>query len=200
MNKAVLKGLYFLLNHLCRNRQCRSNNGFESNILSVEISKVLSKDIIRLSDVLFKELFQRFERLFSALRNDPSSIDVEDGNPALDMAEAAEIVNWLLRCCLVLLILLQDQQIILLEKGQVLLRVLRSLCLVNLNVKNERRWFRFEKSISRSCESGDNVYTTSTEDFVASLHFLEPSGSRLHLVSAMLEVIWALNNLINVFT
>ncbi|XP_027149703.1 uncharacterized protein LOC113750003 isoform X1 [Coffea eugenioides] len=188
MTKAVLKRLYFLLNHLCQNQQCRSSNGLKSSILSVEISKVRTEDIKRLSDVLFKELSQRFDQFFSALPN-LSNNDAGDGNSASVMAEAAEIVNWLLRCCLVLLILLQDQQSLLLEKAHVLLQVRRSLCSLNLNVKNERRGFRFEKSVSRACEYGENDCTTSTEDFMASLHFLEPSDSRLPLLSAMLEVI-----------
>lgn len=188
MTKAVLKGLYFLLNHLCQNQQCRSSNGLESSILSVEISKVRTEDIKRLSDVLFKELSQRFDQFFSALPN-LSNNGTGNGNSASDMAEAAEIVNWLLRCCLVLLILLQDQQSLLLEKAHVLLQVRRSLCSLNLNAKNERKGFRFEKSVSRACAYGENDCTTSTEDFMASLHFLEPSDSRLPLLLAMLEVI-----------
>ncbi|KAL3513375.1 hypothetical protein ACH5RR_026092 [Cinchona calisaya] len=188
MNKAVLKVLYFLLNNLWRNQKYVSINGVELNILSMDIGEVQTKDIKRLSDVLFEELSQRFERFLSALRNDSSNKEVQNCNLAMDIAEAAEIVNWLLRCCLIVLILLQDQQSVLLEKGQVLLWILQSLCSLNLNVKNERRAFRFEKSVSRACEHGDSVCTTSTEDFVASLHFLEPSDSRIPLVSAMLEV------------
>lgn len=188
MTNAILKGLYFLLNHLCRNQQCRSRNALESDMLSVEISEVRTEDIKRLSDVLFKELSQRFDQFFSALPN-LSNNDIGAGNSASDMAEAAEIVNWLLRCCLILLILLQDQQSLLLQKAHVLLQVRRSLCSVNLNVKNDKRGFRLEKSVSRACEYGENDCTTSTEDFVASLHFLEPSDSRLPLLSAMLEVI-----------
>lgn len=197
INSSALKRLYFLLNCLCSKMECCATNGVGINHLTLEIGndsmKVTTEDICGLSDVLFQELSRKFEEFFSAVFNPYSSKELGDDSSTTYMWGTVEIVSLLLRCCLVMLNLLQYQQNNLLIKGQVLLGIFQKLRSVNFSLKKEKKGMRFEKSIYRSCRKDEDGCTTSSmEDLVASLHFLEPSHPRRHFMSAIIEVIQAL--------
>ncbi|CAI9114867.1 OLC1v1015679C2 [Oldenlandia corymbosa var. corymbosa] len=182
---AILKRLYLVLNNLCSNPECVVDELQLDREVDSDRSKVTANDIQGLSDVLFEELSQRFKKFFDALYTGSSDEDL--GN---DVYGAAETLNLLLRCCLVVMILLEQQKVVL-EKGLIVLGMLRSLCSVDLKVvkwRKREKAIRFAKSVSVAYEYSNNDSTTLTEDFVASLHFLEPSDSRIPLVTSMLEV------------
>ncbi|CAI9755953.1 unnamed protein product [Fraxinus pennsylvanica] len=188
----VLKSLYLLLVHLSSIRQWSVKCAVGLNDFDLEIYhegiKVAFGDVCRLSDVLFKEINERFKH-FLALCENLASKNFEEVSSHSDLLDAAEIVNLLLRCCLVLLILLVAQQNLFLEKGLILFRILRQLSSPNSLVRKEKSAFNFEKSVSHECARGDSNCTTSyAEDFTASFYILEPSNLYLFFQSAMLEV------------
>lgn len=146
----------------------------------------------KLSDILFEELDRRFKRFFSDLHElSYSGTDMRTG--------VVEELTLLLRCCMVILNLLACDQNLLLEKGRVLLFIVKVL--ISLDAigncesegesergKRRRSCVSFEKSVSLEC--GDGGCTTSVaEDFAASLCFLEPSDPCRPFLCALLEVI-----------
>lgn len=144
----------------------------------------------KLSDILFEELDRRFKLFFSDLHElSYSGTDIRTG--------VVEELTLLLRCCMVILRLLECGQNLLLEKGRVLLfivKVLTSLdaigdCESESERRKRRSCFSFEKSVLREC--GDVGCTTSVaEDFAASLCFLEPSDPCRPFLCALLEVVF----------
>lgn len=193
INPFLLRRLYLLLNCLCSKAECCPNNGLGLDHLTVEFGddwmEVTSGDICGLSDVLFQELSKKFEQLFSALSSASSNKKLGDDSTISDICSAVEIVKLLLRCSLVVLSLLEHQQNYLLTKGKVLLEIFRKLSSVNFNMKQKNEEMRLEKSVPHSSiNNEDDCITSSVEDFVASLHFLEPSDPCLHFVSSMIEV------------
>ncbi|XP_016488654.1 uncharacterized protein LOC107808640 isoform X2 [Nicotiana tabacum] len=188
----VLKSLYYLLVHFSLNPQHSPTHNLGFDDLGMEIDhnglKASSEDTETLSGVLFEELYERFDHLFSASR-DTSANDLTQGNLQRNISEDAEIFYLLLRCCMVTLPLLVSRHNLLLEKGKVLLVLLRKLCSINTFGAENRMEITFEKSVSQACTSEDNeCRTTSTEDFVASLHFFEPSDLHTSFLRATFEV------------
>ncbi|XP_009623356.1 uncharacterized protein [Nicotiana tomentosiformis] len=188
----VLKSLYYLLVHFSLNPQHSFTHNLGFDDLGMEIDhnglKASSEDTETLSGVLFEELYERFDHLFSASR-DTSANDLTQGNLQRNISEDAEIFYLLLRCCMVTLPLLVSRHNLLLEKGKVLLVLLRKLCSINTFGAENRMEITFEKSVSQACTSEDNeCRTTSTEDFVASLHFFEPSDLHTSFLRATFEV------------
>ncbi|KAA8538662.1 hypothetical protein F0562_028270 [Nyssa sinensis] len=101
----------------------------------------------------------------------------------------AEELNLLLRCCMVILNLFVPNKHLLLENGRVLLAMLRKLCSLDSNGGNEKNAISFEKLVSHEFTYVDNDCTACfTEDFVASLRFLEPSDPCLPFLCTILEV------------
>lgn len=77
VSPSVLKRCYLLLNQLSSIPQCSVICGAESNDCAEEIADDLCKleDIVAVSDLLFKELAERFEHCFSSLsKEDDSSV------------------------------------------------------------------------------------------------------------------------------
>lgn len=138
---------------------------------------------------MFEELDRRFKRFFSDLYElSYSGTDIRTG--------VVEELTLLLRCCMVILNLLACDQNLLLEKGRVLLFIVKVLisldaigdCESENGRRKRRSCFCFEKSVSGEC--GDGGCTTSVaEDFAASLSFLEPSDPCRPFLCALLEVI-----------
>lgn len=197
INPFLLRRLYLLLNYLCSKAECCTNNGLGLDHLTVEFGddsmEVTSSDVCGLSDVLFLELSKKFEQLFSALSCGSSNKKLEDSNSIPDICGTVEIVNLLLRCSLIMLNLLEHQHDHLLIKGKVILEIFRKLSSVNFHTKQKNE-MRFEKSVPHaSINNDDDCITSSVEDFVASLHFLEPSDPCLHFVSSTIEVIQNIN-------
>jgi hypothetical protein len=125
----------------------------------------------KLSDILFEELDRRFKLFFSDLHElSYSGTDIRTG--------VVEELTLLLRCCMVILRLLACGQNLLLEKGRVLLFIVKVLTSLDAigdceseseRIKRRRSCFSFE-SVSREC--GDGGCTTAVaEDFAASCVF-----------------------------
>ncbi|CAI0552317.1 unnamed protein product [Linum tenue] len=118
-----LKWLYEFLVHLSSNHQITcSDFAATSNLSGVvaEIAgvKLKSRDIVDLSDVLYKELSWRFEEFFSALSDHDSGLEA--------FTLRIEMVASLLRCCMTMLPFMVND-LALVEKGRVLLFILRRL-------------------------------------------------------------------------
>lgn len=188
----ALKSLYYLLVHFSLNSLQSPIYKLDFDNLDMEIDqnglKASSKDIETLSGILFEEMYERFDQLFSAPR-DTSVNDQRQGILMQNMSKDAETFYLLLRCCMVTLTLLVSRHNLLLEKGKVLLGFLRKLCSINRFGAGNRMEITFQKSVSHACTSGDSdCRTTSTEDIVASLHFFEPSDLHTSFLCATFEV------------
>ncbi|XP_065878145.1 uncharacterized protein [Euphorbia lathyris] len=177
---ADLKRLYVVLVHLSLN----SHSGlFYPDVASDKFGVNFNfKDIHYLSDVLFKELDQGFEELFSAL-HDVSAIRVAD------IWAKREQLMLHLRCCLVILTLLAFNQQLLIDKGRILLSNLSRLISVQLGFgRNGKGYFTIKRSISLECAYVDGDCTASvSEEFVASVSSLD-SPSCYVLLCSLLEV------------
>ncbi|XP_062152993.1 uncharacterized protein LOC133861263 [Alnus glutinosa] len=177
----LTKAIYSLLLHLSLTEPFYRSNSSEADF----------RDVHKLSDILFEELDRRFKRFFSDLHElSYSGTDMRTG--------VVEELTLLLRCCMVILNLVACDQNLLLEKGRVLLFVVKVLISLDAigncesESESERRKRRscvsFEKSVSLEC--GDGGCTTSVaEDFAASLCFLEPSDPCRPFLCALLEVL-----------
>ncbi|XP_055834844.1 uncharacterized protein LOC129903337 isoform X2 [Solanum dulcamara] len=188
----VLKSLYCLLVHFSLNSPESPTYKLDFDDLDMEVDhngfKASTKDIETLSGILFEEMYEGFDHLFSAPR-DTSVNDQIQGILQKNMSKDAETFYLLLRCCMVTLTLLVSQHNLLLEKGQVLMELLRKLCSINTFAAGNRMEITFQKSVSHACTSEDNdCRTTSTEDIVASLHFFEPSDLHTSFLCATFEV------------
>lgn len=189
----VLKSLYCLLVHFSLNSLESPTYKLDFDDLDMEVDhngfKASSEDIETLSGILFEEMYERFDILFSAHR-DTSVNDQRQGILQKNMSKDAETFYLLLRCCMVTLTLLVSQHNLLLEKGKILLVLLRKLCSIKTFAAGNRMEMTFQKSVSHAFTSEDNdCRTTSTEDIVASLHFFEPSDPHTSFLCATFEVI-----------
>ncbi|KAG6659244.1 hypothetical protein I3843_03G016700 [Carya illinoinensis] len=185
----LMKAIYYILLHLSLKEPLRlqsnslSPKDYYHSLLDMEVD---FRDVQKLSEILFKELDGRFKRFFSDLHDVKSDTVMS--------ADALEELALLLRCCMVILNLLDFDQDLLLEKGRVLLLVLKVLISLKSgeNESNGRSTsVRVEKIVSRQCafDDGDTGCTTSVaEDFAASLCFLEPSDPCRPFLCALLEV------------
>ncbi|XP_062082892.1 uncharacterized protein LOC133789154 isoform X2 [Humulus lupulus] len=170
----LLKSLYCLLVHLSLNEPIRGSDTEEDS------PKLLDGGgFNQLVQLLFVELDSRFKVFFHALSD--VSANRSDNWPRIDE------LTLLLRCCLVILTLLDSDG--LLEKTQVLLSIVgRIICLVS-NGGNEKTSFTFDKFVSRECSYSDSAGTTSvSEDFAASLSILVPSDPWRPFLCQVLEV------------
>ncbi|GAA0167454.1 hypothetical protein LIER_22385 [Lithospermum erythrorhizon] len=174
-----LKKLYALLVSVTKDLQSSRDWSFDG--LEVEIDLGLNVKlgtICSLSNLLFAELSVKFNKFFSRL-DDVSTCDEFD--------EEVDFLLLLLRCCLVLLLILEP--LIRLEKGQNLLGLLRKLCSVNIIRGTDTERIVFEKSASHACQmTSDDSKISSLENFDAGVEFLELTTSRLSFISALLEV------------
>ncbi|KAM3305968.1 hypothetical protein P3S67_012837 [Capsicum chacoense] len=188
----ILKSLYCLLAHFSFNSlQCPTYK-LDFDDLDMEIDhngfKASSKDIETIAGILFEEMYERFSHLFSA-PCDTSVNYQRQGTLWQNTSKDAETFYLLLRCCMVILTLLVSQHNLLLEKGKVLLVLLRKLCSINTFGGGSRMEITFQKSVSHACTSEDaDCRTTSTEDIVASLHLFEPSDLHTSFLCTTFEV------------
>lgn len=191
----LLKHLYYLLIHLSSHPRSHKKEGADLNDLVFEIGphgiRVKSKDICRLSYILFKELCKSFKQLLSSFHDvSPSRAAIGPASSHPDMLVVAEELNLLLRNCIIILDLLDFRPDLCLENGQVLLMIVRILSLLESTGRNEKNAISFEQLFSSESACGQDSFTTLlTKEFGASLSSLELSDSCIHLLSAMLEVI-----------
>lgn len=194
MKPSALKNLYSFLVQLSSNAEWSIKDAVGSHDFALEIchenTKVTFGDISELSNVLFKELEERFEQLFSKLCGISANKDLGESSSNLGLFDAVEVLNLIFRCCMLLLTLLEERHDLILEKGSILLRILRKLILPNLVENTGKHVFVFEKSVFHERTPEDNgCSTSSVEGFTASLQFLEPCNPLLFFKSTMLEVI-----------
>ncbi|GFY85280.1 hypothetical protein Acr_04g0000180 [Actinidia rufa] len=189
----LLKRLYYLLVHLSSNSPiCYPRAGPDSTFWDIKIGRfgvwVPFGDISCLSDVLFKELSQAFKQFLSALHGIAASGDIGQASLHFDIQANAEQLNLLLRCCMVMLNLLVNDQYRLLRNGQILLDILGELCSLNLVQENEENIIGIEKVSREFTYKGNDCATSLTEDIIASLHFVEPVDPYLPFLCSLLEV------------
>lgn len=179
------------------NAEWSINNGVDSHDFDLEIChgdiKVNFEDISELANVIFKEVEERFELLFSKLCCISAEKDLVESSSSLGLFDAMEVVNLLFRCCMLLLTLFEARQCLILEKGLIILRILGKLILPNLVNNTRVNAFVFEQSAYHECTPEDNgCSASSVEGFTASLQFLEPYNPLLVFKTTMLEVIYIL--------
>ncbi|EPS59319.1 hypothetical protein M569_15491 [Genlisea aurea] len=179
-----LKNLYRFLNSLLLaeqgNIQCALADSRDLNKVKVchEGVKFTFGDALVLSDVLFREVERRFEEMFSRLL-------VDDPDKDSHLTDAMEVMTLLFRCCMLLLILLEACKNHTLEKGLVLLRLLKKSISLKTSENGSGKAHGFESSSERKSDNG--VFGSSVKDFTASLQFLEPSPPVSSVKSAILE-------------
>ncbi|KAB2030876.1 hypothetical protein ES319_D05G263600v1 [Gossypium barbadense] len=188
----TMEGLYLLLLTLCCS-DSESNLNFSETQLSFNEFKLKFKDVHQMSDVLFCKLSARFDELFSAL-NDVSAHSVQHSHSIFHVNVKAAIkeLTLLLRCCIVVFKLLLLDQRLLVEKGRILLGILRKCVSVELNGENEKPCSSFEKEVSCECmyvgNGGATLLTEHLVTSVTSLSFTELSNPFQAILCAVLEV------------
>ncbi|XP_051136888.1 uncharacterized protein LOC127255421 [Andrographis paniculata] len=191
MKAPVLKDLYELLLRLSYDSQwvvknAAGSHDFELSICNGGITASF-QSILELSNVLFKELDERFEQ-FLKYYSISVSKDWERTSYS-GIFDSFEVTVLLFRNCMLLLSLLEPQQNLILEKGEILFRILRKLNMPKVPQNTGKHRFSYEKSVFRECSPGNNGCSTScAEDFTASLQFLEPHNPLHSVLTTMLEV------------
>ncbi|KAK1578852.1 hypothetical protein Q3G72_033591 [Acer saccharum] len=127
----VLSSLYRLLKYLSSNEtMMRSNGGATLDYLNLEFNQngltVTLTEIRDLSDILFEQLDSRFKQIYDGFQD--ASADQANGQAVShsNLWASFEELILILRCCMVILSLMPDLSLVM-EKGQVLLSVLRRL-------------------------------------------------------------------------
>lgn len=191
-----MKNLYSILVKLSSNPQWKAKfaeGSYECNLKVCDDGGIKLKfgDICELSNLLFQKLEEKFEHLFSEL-SAAKGLGVSGSS---FLFNAVQVLNFLFRCCMLLLPLLAEQQKNLgFEKGSILLKIVRKLILPN-STKSTGHAYVFEESVFRECAAQDNGSSTSSiEGFSASIEFLEPCNPLLFFKCTMLEVIYNLQN------
>lgn len=161
-----------------------SNSGTNLTYVGTELgennSAVVLDCICNLSDIIFEELCLRFKQLCTASSGKAS--------PHPHMRAVSNKLKLILRCCLVILKFHENDSNLLLRKGRILEAILDILCYSGLIVDSEEDTFNFKTSVCFERTSNDDDSTTSSEEFVVFLSFLEHSSPCLPFLFAMLEV------------
>ncbi|XVF63314.1 hypothetical protein PTKIN_Ptkin09bG0077900 [Pterospermum kingtungense] len=188
LNSETMEGLYLLLLNL----EC-SNSDSSYTVSETEFNfnelKVKFKDIHEISNVLFDKLHAKFNELFSAL-NDVSAHpfcaqSIFHGN----VEAAIKELTLLLRCCIAVFKLLALYQKLLVEKGQMLLGILRRCVSVELKGGDEQNCRSFENEVSQECTYVDDSRSTFlAEHLVTTISFKERSKPFHAILCAVLEV------------
>lgn len=191
---AIMKRVYCLLLQLSLSEQLDlSTTEAALNELNHEFSqsgfKETYRDIWGLADSLFKELDRRFKGVFHDLRSISFSPSPELARKDDDLWDTIKEFMLLLRSCLVIMTLVDFEQNALLEKGGVVLSVLRKLLYLITSGK-EQESISLEKSFLHECRITESDCTTLvSEDYFASLCILEPSDPCHPFICAVLEVL-----------
>ncbi|KAK1582693.1 hypothetical protein Q3G72_017398 [Acer saccharum] len=127
----VLRSLYLLLRHSSSNEtMTRSNDGATLDYLNLECNlnglTVKFKEICDLSDILFEQLDSRFKQIYDGFQDVSADQANRQAVSHSNSWASFEELIWILRCCMVILSLMPDLSL-LIEKGQILLSVLRRL-------------------------------------------------------------------------
>ncbi|KAJ7001012.1 hypothetical protein NC653_011451 [Populus alba x Populus x berolinensis] len=180
LNPPGLKRLYALLHHLSTLKTPISSSFPDTKLEKCRLNFEL-EDINCLSDILFKQLEDRFHGFFSALHE--HNVSAADNGKCFLIEE----LTLLLRCCLVMLVLIEHDQPLVIEKGLGILSMLSRLVATELSGQNGKSSITFKKLTSRQSVI-DDCTTSITEEFVASLCLWKPSDPRYAFLCAVLEV------------
>ncbi|XP_021292436.1 uncharacterized protein LOC110422749 [Herrania umbratica] len=184
----TMEGLYLLLLNLgCSNSE--SNLNFPETEFNLNEFKIKFKDIHEMSNVLFDKLGAKFNELFSCL-NDVSAHPAQGQSIFhVNVQAAIKELTSLLRCCIVVFKLLVLDQKLVIEKGRILLGILRRCVSVELKGGNGRNCCNFEEEVSHECMFVDDDATTSLfEHLVTSISFSEPCNPFHAILCTVLEV------------
>ncbi|XP_073146838.1 uncharacterized protein [Henckelia pumila] len=191
----ILKKLCCLLFGISSNVKWSAKNTVGSGYIGLETCysgiKVTFGDVCVLSDSLFAELTERFEKLSSTLLNISANKSHSEYEFESDfhLFDSVEVVSLLLRCCMLLITLLAAQQNLMLDKGQIILRVVKKLWSPSWVANEGKQALIFNKSVFQRCDHGSEGCSTSfAEDFTASFQILEPCNPLHFFTSTMLEV------------
>ncbi|XP_017240369.1 uncharacterized protein LOC108213140 isoform X2 [Daucus carota subsp. sativus] len=188
LNPSFLRKLYYLLVELSRNRWSCMKVGTDLAQLDYEIvpsgMRVTSKDMCRLSDILFKEFCKRFKQLHSDLCVSSAS---EGNKQAIShpdtLASAAELYV-LLRCCLKIQDLLKRQNIHD-ENGQSLFMIARTLSQLVSSAESSTSFGNSYSSINNGNKGSANSFA---KEFVAFIFSLKLTDSCIPVLSSIIEV------------
>ncbi|KDP46954.1 hypothetical protein JCGZ_07971 [Jatropha curcas] len=192
LNPGNMKSLYGVLVHLSLNKpattwsKCKS----ASSCIDMKLDKLRFEDLHSLSDFLFNELDVGFKDFFSVLHDVPISTDSDQAVLVKNIWAKSEGLMVLLRCCMVLLILMEFNPELCTVKGRLLLSILGRLMSTELSGGgNDKNSLIFKRSISLECAYIIGDCTASvTEESVASITQLEPSYLCYTLICRALEV------------
>ncbi|XVE60752.1 hypothetical protein DITRI_Ditri05aG0152600 [Diplodiscus trichospermus] len=184
----IMEGLYLLLLNL-RCSDSESSLIFSQMEFNLNEIKIEFEYICKISDVLFNKLNAKFNELFSAL-NDVSAHPV----PAqyifhINVKSAIKELTLLLRCCIAVFKLLVLNQTFLVEKGQILLGILRRSVCMELMGLSEKVCPTFENEVSQEriyVDDGGPILLA--KHLVTSMSFKEASNPFHAILCAVLEV------------
>ncbi|GMJ14809.1 hypothetical protein like AT4G27510 [Hibiscus trionum] len=187
----TMEGLYLLLLSLSRfDSECNLN--FSETQFNFNDIKLKFNDIREISHVLLHKLNAKFNELFSAL-NDVSAHPPHSHSIFHVNVEAAiKEITLLLRCCIVVFKLLVLDQRLLVEKGRILLGILRKCVSVELKGGNAKPCNGFENEVFRKCmyvhNGGTTLHAEHLVTSITSLSFAELSNPFHAILCAVLEV------------
>lgn len=189
LKPSLLKKLYYVLVELSRSRWACKEEGTGLIHFVYEIvpsgMRITSKDLCRLSDILFKEFCKRFKQFNSALSVSSDSRADKQAISHPDMLASSAELNLLLRCCLKLQDLLKQQSIND-ENGRCLFVILRTL---SQFVSSGESSISLEHMCSsKICYGDDGSASISAKEFVALICSLELTDSCYPVLSSIIEV------------
>ncbi|XP_022718262.1 uncharacterized protein LOC111276751 isoform X1 [Durio zibethinus] len=184
----TMEGLYLLLLNLsCSNSE--SNLNFSETEFNLNEFKVKFKDIHEISNVLFNKLNAKFNELFSAL-NDVSAHPVRAQSIFhVNVKATIKDLTLLLRCCVAVFKLLVLDQKLVVEKGLILLGILRRCVSVESKRRNRKSCSGLKNKVSHErlyVDGGGTIFLA--EHLVTSISFAEPANPFHEILCAVLEV------------
>ncbi|OMP01713.1 hypothetical protein CCACVL1_03021 [Corchorus capsularis] len=183
-----MEGLYLLLLNLCCSNSEANLNFSETEFNFMEFN-IKFKDIHEISNVLFDKLNAKFNELFAALDDFPAHQGRGQSICHDNVKATVKELTLLLRCCVAAFKLLGLDQKLIIEKGRLLLGILKRCLSVEFKGENGKSRTSFEKQDSHECMHVDDDGTTYIADhLVTSICFSEPSNPFHAILCAVLEV------------
>ncbi|XP_077218393.1 2-isopropylmalate synthase isoform X2 [Tasmannia lanceolata] len=158
--------------------------------------KIKFTTISDLCDMLYKELAKQSEELFSSMGFVPEMMSYKQAGQHSDVLVASEDFALLLRCCIVILKLVEFDQSVVFEKCQILITILKRLCCPDLMLYvsghmagNNKNIISFKRSVSQECTYDlDGGLTSILEESAASVSFIGHACSLVPFLCSILEV------------
>ncbi|KAL8133207.1 hypothetical protein AgCh_008607 [Apium graveolens] len=189
LKSSLLRKLYYVLVELSRSLwSCKEEGtGLVHFVYEIVPSgmRVTSEDLCRLSDILFKEFCKCFKQCNSDLSVSSDSKGDKQAISHPDMLASSAELSILLRCCLKIQDLL-NQQGINDENGRRLFVILRTLS--QLVSSGESSISLEDLCSSKICYGEDGSGSISAKEFVALICSLELTDSCIPVLSSIIEV------------